>query len=83
MCVSVKSHLTSGASVHRENAATYSECNEGQKIVAFSLKLRRCRATALPELYATVQSAIFSQRNMRVRFYVGRGLGCRRLPQVL
>ena len=32
VCVSVKSHLTSGASVRRENAATYSACNEGQKI---------------------------------------------------
>ena len=32
MCVSVKSHLTSGASVCRENAATYSAGNEGQKI---------------------------------------------------
>ena len=30
--LSVKSHLTSGASVRRENAATYSACNEGQKV---------------------------------------------------
>ena len=39
VCVSVKSHLTSGASVRRENAATYSAGNEGQKFVAFSLKM--------------------------------------------
>ena len=32
VCLSVKSHLTSGASVRRENAATYSADNEGQKI---------------------------------------------------
>ena len=31
VCVSVKSHLTSGASARRENAATYSVGNEGQK----------------------------------------------------
>ena len=52
VCLSFKSHLTSGASVHRENAATYSACNEGQKIVAFSLKQRRSGATTLPALYA-------------------------------
>ena len=51
VCVSFKSHLTSGASVCPENAATYSACNEGQKFVAFSLKLRRSRATALPAFY--------------------------------
>ena len=32
VCLSVKSHLTPGASVRSENAATYSACNEGQKI---------------------------------------------------
>ena len=39
--VSVKSHLTSGASVRRENAAKYSAGNEGQKCVAVSLELLR------------------------------------------
>ena len=32
MCVSVKSHLTYGASVRPENAVTYSAGNEGQNI---------------------------------------------------
>ena len=32
VCVSVKSHLTNGASVRSENVATYSAGNEGQKI---------------------------------------------------
>ena len=32
VCVSVKSHLTSGASVRPENAVTYSAGNEGQKM---------------------------------------------------
>ena len=31
LCVSVKSHLTSGASVRPENTVTYSEGNGGQK----------------------------------------------------
>ena len=33
--MSVKSHLTSGASVHPENAVTYSAGNGGQKICGF------------------------------------------------
>ena len=32
VCVSVKSHLTYGASVHPENAVTYSAGNEGQNV---------------------------------------------------
>ena len=32
VCLSVKSHLTHGASVRPENAVTYSAGNEGQKI---------------------------------------------------
>ena len=32
VCVSVKSHLTSGASVRPENSVTYSTGNEGQKV---------------------------------------------------
>ena len=31
VCLSVKSHLTSGASVHPENTVTYSAGNGGQK----------------------------------------------------
>ena len=42
VCLSVKSHLTSGASVHPENAVTYSTGNGGKKFVGFSLKLLRC-----------------------------------------
>ena len=51
VCLSVKSHLTSGASVRPENAVTYSVGNKGQNFVAFSLKLRRSRVTALAALY--------------------------------
>ena len=35
VCLSVKPHLTSGASVHCEHPATYSVVDEGQKIVRF------------------------------------------------
>ena len=35
VCLSVKSHLTSGSSVHPENTVTYSADNEGQKICGF------------------------------------------------
>ena len=51
MYLSVKSHPTFGASVHPENAVTYSVGNKGQNIVVFSLKMRRSRATALTALY--------------------------------
>ena len=51
VCLSVKSHLTYGASVRPENAVTYSAGNEGPKFVGFSLKPLRCRDPALPPLY--------------------------------
>ena len=35
VCVSVKSHLTYGASVRPENAVTYSAGNEGKKNCGF------------------------------------------------
>ena len=49
VCVSFKSHLTSGASVRRENAAKYSAGNKGQKFVASSenVQLQRSSATSL------------------------------------
>ena len=42
VCLSVKSHLTSGVSVRSENAFTYSAGNEGQKMCGiFFLKMLR------------------------------------------
>ena len=35
VCLSVKSHLTSGVSAHPENTVTYSAGNGGQKICVF------------------------------------------------
>ena len=46
VCLSVKSHLTFGASVRPKNAVTYSVDNEGQHICGVFLTLRRSRATA-------------------------------------
>ena len=43
VCVSVKSHLTYGASVRPENAVTYSAGSEGQKFVGICLKRLRSR----------------------------------------
>ena len=43
VCLSVKSHLTYGASVRPENAVTYSVGNEGQKIC-----LKRLRSRVMP-----------------------------------
>ena len=50
VCLSVKSHLTSGASVRLENLVTYSAGNEGQK---FSLR----RAYMLYKLALEVSGA--------------------------
>ena len=46
VCLSVKSHLTSGASVRPENTVTYPAGNGGQKFVGFSLKPLRSRVMA-------------------------------------
>ena len=64
VCVSVKSHLTSGASVHCENAVMYSAGNEGQKIcVVFSETppLPRWSDPSLGRPY--IRSAIFPADN--------------------
>ena len=43
VCLSVKSHLTYGASVRPENAITYSAGNEGQKICGNLPERKRSR----------------------------------------
>ena len=63
LCVSVKSHLTYGASVRPENAVTYSAGTEGQNIVGFSLKPLRCRDLALPPCTAMRTVGHFSCGN--------------------
>ena len=63
VCLSVKSHLTSGASVHPENAVKYSVCNVGLNIC---LKLFHSRATALPALCGYREVGHFLSGNTRV-----------------
>ena len=64
VCLSVKSHLTSGASVCCENAATCSAGNEGQKIcgiISETLLLPRRSDSFLGRPY--FRSAIFPADN--------------------
>ena len=51
VCLSVKSHLTFGASVCPENTVMNSTDSGDGNIVGFPLKLLCFRATALPALY--------------------------------
>ena len=60
VCLSVKSHLTSGASVRPENAVTYSAGDEGQKICGvFSETAPLQRSSTPSAVRPCVQSAIF------------------------
>ena len=82
MCLSVKQHLTYGASVRPENAVTYSAGNEGQNFVGFSLKPLRFRDPALPPLYGHAYSrpffhAYFSCTRMRISRVYTRMIHCR------
>ena len=56
VCLSVKSHFTSGAYVHRENAATYSVGND--LIVALLLQEIGLRAVPLISKASVVQSGL-------------------------
>ena len=60
VCVSVKSHLTYGASVRPENAVTYSAGNEGQKICGVFSETAPLQRSSTPSVVRPcVQSAIF------------------------
>ena len=65
VCVSVKSHLTSGASVRPETSVTYSAGNGGQKYVGFSLKPLPSKVMALfaYEILAAVFCATFRRQS--------------------
>ena len=81
VCLSVKSHLTYGASVRPENAVTYSAGNEGQKICGVFLKPMRCRDPALPPLYGRAYSRPFFLRKaarMRIIVFTTCGGGPKR-----
>ena len=66
VCVSVKSHLTSGASVRPENAAMYSAGNEGKNIVVISMKPMHFRDQVLPPLEGHTYGWPFPAKNMHV-----------------
>ena len=59
VCVSVKSHLTYGASVRPENAVTYSAGNEGQNICGVFSETAPLQRSSTPSVVRPcVQSAI-------------------------
>ena len=62
MCLSVKSHLTSGVSVHPEKKKELSHTQramEVKQVVGFSLKLLRYRDPGLPPLKAICMVGYF------------------------
>ena len=66
--MSVKSHLTSGASVRRENAATYSVGNEGQEgcgVFSENVQLQRLSATSL-DGHTSGQPFFLQKTRMRI-----------------
>ena len=64
VCVSVKSHLTSGTSVRIENAATYSACNKGQKVCGVFSETHAFRRSSDPSLgWPYIRLAIFPADN--------------------
>ena len=65
VCLSVKSHLTSGASVRPENTVTYSAGN------GFSLKPLRCRDPALPSLKTISMIGHFPVESKHVHYSIG------------
>ena len=67
VCVSVKSHLTSGASVRCENAAKYSAGNKGQNICGVFSETASLPRSSGPSLgWPYIRSAIFPGDNTHV-----------------
>ena len=78
VCVSVKSHLTYGASVRPENAVTYSAGNEGQKICeVFSENAPLLRWSGAAVVFHTFRSPFFFiAKAVRMRIGI-HSYGCR------
>ena len=65
--MSVKSHLTSGASVRPENAVMHSAGNEGQKICGIFSESAPLQRSSAPYLgWPYIQLAIFPSDNTHV-----------------
>ena len=78
MCLSVKSHLTYGASVRPENAVTYSAGNEGQKICGvFSEDAPLLRSSGVAVVFHTFRwPFFFIAKAVRMRIGI-HSYGCR------
>ena len=64
VCLSVKRHLISGATVRPENAVTYSADNEGQKTCSVFSNTHVFRRSSAPSLgWPYIRSAIFPADN--------------------
>ena len=74
MCLSVKSHLTSGASVRPENAVTYSAGDEGQKICGVFSETAPLQRSSTPPLYGHTCGLPFScGKHACALWYLPRG----------
>ena len=62
VCLSVKSHLTSGGSVHPENSVMYSVDNGSQKICKVFSETALLQKSSTALLKAYVRSAIFLRK---------------------
>ena len=68
VCLSVKQHLTYGASVRPENAVTYSAGNEGQKICGVFSETAPLQRSSTPSVVRLMRSRPFlSLLKMRMR----------------
>ena len=65
VCVSVKSHLTSGASVHPENSVMYSTGNGGQKNCGAPLQ-----GSSTPSIESHKYSQPFSSESMHAHYSI-------------
>ena len=85
VCVSVKSHLTSGASVRPEILLSTQQATEVKIFVGFSLKQLRCWDQALPPLKAICTIGHFSceKRACALSRTVNIETQCRVAPRVL
>ena len=70
VCVSVKSHLTYGASVRPENAVTYSAGNEGQKICGVFSETAPLQRSSTPSVDGHTYSRPFFLLKARMRIIV-------------
>ena len=74
VCVSVKSHLTSGASVRPENAVTYSAGNEGQKICGVFSETAPLQRSSTPSVDGHTYSRPFFLRKALTHAHYSMGL---------